>query len=182
MIYSILNEDSNVGERVRYYRQKRNLTQGQLAKWAGCSVGVISRLECHNSVPSADVLLSICRELGVPPVYIFKNSQYMNILFVCVPGKTSYLSDGNMTNFKIIRVSSDFKVDKKKCFCVEYNDRIFLANERCKDKSELCLCSDRLTGKCLVVKSTELKLKQDNYLLIAGLTEDITDISSPITM
>lgn len=182
MIYSILTDESTVGERVRYYRQKRNLTQGQLAKWAGCSVGVISRLECHNSIPSADILLSICRELSVAPVYIFKNSQYMNILLVCVHGKTLYSSDGSMSNFKFVKVSSDFKIEKSKYICVEYDGRIFLANKGVSDNCELCLCSERSSGKCFVVNSTELDKEQDKYSLIAGLAEDITEISAPVTM
>ena len=182
MNYGILSEDSTVGERVRYFRKKRNMTQAFLARCAGCSVGVISRLECHNCIPSADILLAIARELDVPPIYIFRNSSYITVIFMCVPGKTTFSEDGNMLNFEMVQISSDFKVDKTKFFCVAHDNKRFLAKRGLTEECELYLCIDSVSGKCLVIKNSDKPTLSGTYKIIAGLTDDITDISTTVSM
>lgn len=182
MNYSILSDETTVGERVKYFRQKRNLTQAQLAKWAGCSVGVISRLECHNSIPSADILLSICRELRVPPIYFFKTSQHISVMFMCVPGKTTFSEDDNMMNFEMICFSSDMEEDKNNCFCVLYDDKIFLADKSLHDNCDLYLCVNNLSGDAYVISSTDIDNLSFDSRVLAGLVCDITVHCSFVTI
>ena len=182
MNYSILSEDVTVGERVRYFRQKRNLTQAQLAKWVGCSVGLISRLEHHNSLPSADILLSICRELRVPPIYVFKNSQHISVMFMCIPGKTVFLDSDNMIDFELVSFSTDIEVDKNMSFCVLFNDKIYLADKSMLENCDLYLFCNKSTGESYVLSSSETDSVPADSVLVAGLVIDITDLCSYVMM
>ncbi len=179
---NILLDDLTVGEKVRYYRQKRNFTQRQLAKWAGCSVGVISRLERHNSIPSADILLSICRELKVPPVYIFKNTQRMIVMCLCEPGRTGFTDNGNMVDFELIGVCADVKADKNKYFCVLYNNRYYLALKDDTENCDLYLCMNCFDGKSFITTSSDIMDIPSYNKIVAGLVCDITQLCSTVSM
>ena len=54
-----------LGNNIRKYRQKRNLTQTQLAEMVDVSFRYISYVECGKSFPSAEVLQAISKALEV---------------------------------------------------------------------------------------------------------------------
>lgn len=54
-----------LGEEIRKARRKAQLTQEELAFEAGISRNYVSLLELNEKSPTVDVLLRICRALGV---------------------------------------------------------------------------------------------------------------------
>lgn len=73
-----------LGDRVRLAREKKSLTQEQLAEEIGVSNNYISNIECNHSIPSLDTLVKICNVLGVTPDYVLLDSLYKS---------TEYLRD-----------------------------------------------------------------------------------------
>lgn len=76
-----------VGERIRYFRRKKNGTQTAVAGLCGTSERYLSLLENGQRVPSTEVLTRIAAELGwwalhgalargpaVPPVCLYRSS------------------------------------------------------------------------------------------------------------
>jgi transcriptional regulator with XRE-family HTH domain len=55
-----------LGDRISNLREKKGLTQAELARAAGISQPSISQIEAGTRVPSLRVLLSISRGLGIP--------------------------------------------------------------------------------------------------------------------
>lgn len=54
----------NIGSKIRFHRQKRNLTQEELSKGI-ISVSYLSKLENNQVTPSDDIIQLICKRLGV---------------------------------------------------------------------------------------------------------------------
>ena len=54
-----------LGERIKFWRQQRNLTQEQLAEKVGVTPGFISLIEIGKRRVSLESLLSICTELEI---------------------------------------------------------------------------------------------------------------------
>ena len=54
-----------LGTRIKEQRQRRTLTQQQLAEKVNLTPGFISRIETGNKKPSLEVLLSICVALNI---------------------------------------------------------------------------------------------------------------------
>ena len=54
-----------LGERIKFWRQQRNLTQEQLAEIVGVTPGFISLIEIGKRRVSLESLLSICKELEI---------------------------------------------------------------------------------------------------------------------
>ncbi len=54
-----------LGERIKFWRQQRNLTQEQLAEKVGVTPGFISLIEIGKRRVSLESLLSICAELEI---------------------------------------------------------------------------------------------------------------------
>ena len=54
-----------LGMRIKEQRQRRTLTQQQLAEKVNLTPGFISRIETGNKKPSLEVLLSICAALNI---------------------------------------------------------------------------------------------------------------------
>ena len=54
-----------LGTRIKEQRQRRMLTQQQLAEKVSLTPGFISRIETGNKKPSLEVLLSICETLNI---------------------------------------------------------------------------------------------------------------------
>ncbi len=59
----------DLGSRMRELREKRGLSQKQLAEKIGRSNSAISSYECEAQIPPTDVLLSIAVALNVPINY-----------------------------------------------------------------------------------------------------------------
>ena len=54
-----------LGTRIKEQRQRRMLTQQQLAEKVSLTPGFISRIETGKKKPSLEVLLSICEALNI---------------------------------------------------------------------------------------------------------------------
>lgn len=54
-----------IAERIRLYRQQKNLSQSELAELSGINNKTLSRYELETSIPPADALKSIADALGV---------------------------------------------------------------------------------------------------------------------
>lgn len=54
-----------IAERIRLYRQQKNLSQAELAEISGVNNKSLSRYELGTSVPPADALKAIADALGV---------------------------------------------------------------------------------------------------------------------
>ena len=63
--------DKEIGQRVKYWRKVRNLSQSKLAEKVSVSQSVITRLESGECMVSVDTLRSIARELQVPLSVLF---------------------------------------------------------------------------------------------------------------
>ena len=62
-----------IGRNVKYYREKRKLTQASLAMQVNTSSSYISHIEAESidSVPSLYILLQICVKLEIEPYQLF---------------------------------------------------------------------------------------------------------------
>ena len=56
-----------IGERIRKFREKRNLNQKDLAEMIGVSNSRISNWEQGINRPSADIVADLCRALKISP-------------------------------------------------------------------------------------------------------------------
>ncbi|AEE91985.1 Helix-turn-helix domain protein [Tepidanaerobacter acetatoxydans Re1] len=54
-----------IGERIKYARKLKGLTQNDIYKLTGISSGNLSDIENNKVLPSANALISLKRELGV---------------------------------------------------------------------------------------------------------------------
>lgn len=61
---------ATIGERIRRMREKRNLTQGELGKFAGVSVASVSKWEKNQAEPKGNNLSAIAQALGVEMAWI----------------------------------------------------------------------------------------------------------------
>ena len=71
--------DSRIGERIRYYRQKKGLTQKALADLCGLSEAAIRNYELGNRSPDSDMIAKIAEHLEVS--YHAINEPSVNDLF-----------------------------------------------------------------------------------------------------
>jgi transcriptional regulator with XRE-family HTH domain len=62
-------------ERITYLRERRNLTQGELAKNAGVSQSTIAHIENGNKDPSLSTLKKIAEALDVHMAVLFSSDQ-----------------------------------------------------------------------------------------------------------
>ncbi len=56
---------------IKYYRNKKNMSQSDLAIKADCSNGLIGNIEAGKVHPSFDTILSIAESLDVHPADLF---------------------------------------------------------------------------------------------------------------
>lgn len=56
---------SDLGKRLRREREKKNITQEQLAEMVDCSTAHISHIETGNTIPSVQMLIKIVNELKI---------------------------------------------------------------------------------------------------------------------
>lgn len=67
----VLDENATVGERIRFYRQKRDMSCNTLAAKCGLSRHEIMRYEGGTAEPGLDTLKQIADVLGVNPDNLF---------------------------------------------------------------------------------------------------------------
>ncbi len=70
----------NVGERIRYFRQNKNITVNKLANMAGISQSYLRDLELGNKQPTVEYLNYICDALSVSMAYFFSDEEKDNEL------------------------------------------------------------------------------------------------------
>lgn len=63
-----------LGQRIREYRMKINMTQEALAEAVGISAVFISQIETGNRKPSLETVFKIATTLNVPMDYLMKDS------------------------------------------------------------------------------------------------------------
>lgn len=71
MNYEELSTD---GDRLRWFRDQADLTQGELGRRAGCSQPSVSQYETGASEPDRHVKRRIAEALGVHPSVIWHNT------------------------------------------------------------------------------------------------------------
>lgn len=57
--------DSRIGERIRYYRKKKGLTQKELADLCNLSEAAIRNYELGNRTPDYETIMKIAEHLGI---------------------------------------------------------------------------------------------------------------------
>ncbi|PWK14396.1 helix-turn-helix domain-containing protein [Tumebacillus permanentifrigoris] len=70
-----------LGERIKLMRQRRNMTQGDLASGL-CTASMISQIETGKARPSYHILLQIAQRLEVPVEFLIESSE-ANLEYVC---------------------------------------------------------------------------------------------------
>ena len=63
----MFQENVSLGSRLRYYRESCNITQYEMAEYAGLSRNYISNIERDVNKPSIQVIISYCNILNVSP-------------------------------------------------------------------------------------------------------------------
>lgn len=71
MIYNEKETMKKLGENVKRYRTRLNLTQEKLAELCECSSQTISGTETGYSFPSSKVLFKLAESLHIPLMYLF---------------------------------------------------------------------------------------------------------------
>ncbi|HEY9060045.1 MAG TPA: helix-turn-helix transcriptional regulator [Pseudobacteroides sp.] len=93
-----------LGSRIRIVREKKRLTQEQLAEMVELSNNYISNIELNRSIPSLDTLVKICNALEVTPDYILIDSIYTSKEYI----KDEIAKNLNKCNEKSIKIISKF--------------------------------------------------------------------------
>ena len=68
-----------VGERIKYFRQKKGITVNKLANISGISQSYWRDIELGNKQPTVEYLSYICEALGVSLSYFFDDSDESDI-------------------------------------------------------------------------------------------------------
>ena len=58
-------------ENMKFYRNKKGLSQAQLAEYCDVSNGTIGNIECGLTKPSFDLILQIAEVLEIKPEFLF---------------------------------------------------------------------------------------------------------------
>ena len=61
-----------LGQRIRYVRRTRDITQAQLAELVGCSVSFIGHIERGTRVLSVETLFLICNSLQISADFLLQ--------------------------------------------------------------------------------------------------------------
>lgn len=84
----------SLGDNIKEYRKKSNLTQEELARKIGVSKSFMSKIEINNKAPSFEVLLKIAKALNVLVTDLnpnFKKDNYNSVF----SGPGMYVVDGS---------------------------------------------------------------------------------------
>lgn len=82
-----------IGQRVKYARKKKNLTQIDIYKKTGISSGNLSDIENNKSHPSAQALISLKRELDVSIDWILTGKEIVQDEFFLKESQLEYRTD-----------------------------------------------------------------------------------------
>lgn len=93
-----------LGENVKLYRKKKNLTQEQLSEMIGINAKALSKIETGSKFVSSELLESICKTLEVSASALF----YDNISEV---GESGFAKIEKIIDEKIGKLSKEMKND-----------------------------------------------------------------------
>ena len=63
----IMNQDAKIGQRLKYFRELKGVTQYEMADFANISKNYISALERDKNNPSIQVVFAYCQKLNITP-------------------------------------------------------------------------------------------------------------------
>lgn len=102
----------DIGKKIRYYRQEKELTVEALANLCGLSSSLISLVERGLSTPSLDSLWKITQVLGISPIKLFEeNSNDQVIVIPREKQKILVLPKSNVTYRLLSPVNSQTKLE-----------------------------------------------------------------------
>lgn len=185
----LITRDESIGEKVRYYRKLRGVTQQRLADAVGMSRSSLSALEKHDHRPSSDVMLRISEYLGIPPTCFFSAGTYVQILYSCIPGVSRILADRNLVDFGLMQIVCEYKFEKCEYICIISKDRVLLAKYDIPKNTTRFVCTRKSDNTCLLCIKTP-----DGYVdeytgevckdiqVMAGIVADVTDLTLKISI
>lgn len=89
-----------LGEKIKYYRKKKDLTIKELSELTNLSIGFISNLERDLNSPSVSNLQQICEVLGINLMEILKSTEDKEYI-VCKDSRNEIFStDDKKINLK----------------------------------------------------------------------------------
>ena len=86
-----------VGKRIKYLREKKNLKKNTLANLSGVSPTYIDKLENGERCPTVEYLDYICFVLGITLAEFFRESDEQKELYATIQNLTSRLSPKQQT-------------------------------------------------------------------------------------
>ncbi|WP_041900597.1 helix-turn-helix domain-containing protein [Clostridium beijerinckii] len=117
----------SLGDNIKEYRKKANLTQEELARKIGVSKSFMSKIEINNKAPSFEVLLKIAKALNVLATDLNPNLKKDNFINgVSIPGLYSPPKDTSIISEFLNREPTTFTENEiiEMLIC-DYNDNIF---------------------------------------------------------
>ena len=70
MLGEIMMDYQALGQKVRFVRKQKNMTQEQLAEAVGISASFLGHIERGTRVASLETLVALCKTLNVGPEYL----------------------------------------------------------------------------------------------------------------
>ncbi len=86
-----------LGEKIKYYRKKKDLTIKELSELTNLSIGFISNLERDLNSPSVSNLQQICEVLGINLMEILKSTEDKEYI-VCKDSRNEIFSTDDKKN------------------------------------------------------------------------------------
>lgn len=102
----------DIGKKIRYYRQEKEMTVEALANKTNLSSSLISQVERGLSTPSLDSLWKMTQALGISPIKLFEENA--NDQIVVIPReeqKVLILPESNVTYRLLSPVNSQTKLE-----------------------------------------------------------------------
>jgi len=87
-----------LGNKIKYLRKNKNITQSQLAKVLGVSTGAVGLWELDKRKPDAEVLIEIAKFFNVTVDYLINNDKDNTVTII---GKNGYYQKYVLTEDKI---------------------------------------------------------------------------------
>ncbi len=69
----------NIGEKIKFFRKKRGLSQDKLAEIVNIEMKSLSRIEAGHNYPQCENLVAIAKALGVLPWQLYFSDESKNI-------------------------------------------------------------------------------------------------------
>jgi len=113
----------NIGKKIKYYRNKKRISQMELAEYADLSVPYISFIETGKKKVSLSSLLKIAFALNITPNHILTDyiihsedtisTEITTLLKGCTPDEQHYLREILLLHIQFLHSNSWFQSRKK---------------------------------------------------------------------